>query len=232
MKNQNFNHVDLTDIEKLSAYLDNELSVDDRVELEQRLSQNTQLQQALTKLDGTNVIANEYFSELDKTPLPANLETMIRNAEPEQKSVTVVDIFRSKINKLTLQSWGFASAASVVFALGTWMLMPVTDSNINARLLAVLNAEPSGSVTTINPELKIEVLASYQNLQGIVCRSLIEHTPTSSNPILACLNQGKWQIDTADLGEKYQTASGPESQNKQELMTPVKEQLWLKTRSY
>ena len=157
---------------------------------------------------------------------------MIRNAEPEQKSVTVVDIFRSKINKLTLQSWGFASAASVVFALGTWMLMPVTDSNINARLLAVLNAEPSGSVTTINPELKIEVLASYQNLQGIVCRSLIEHTPTSSNPILACLNQGKWQIDTADLGEKYQTASGPESQNKQELMTPVKEQLWLKTRSY
>lgn len=229
----------MTDLEKLSAYLDNELSVSDRAELEQRLSQDTQLQQALAKLESTNVMANEYFSELDKTPLPANLEAMIRNAEPEQKSATVVDIFRSKKNKLITQRWGFASAASVLFALGIWMLMPATDSNINARLLAVLNAEPSGSVTMINPELKIEVLASYQNSQGMVCRSLIEHTPTSSNPTLACLDQGEWKLETSDLGEHYQTASSSQGHNspsltanKQEIMTPEQEQLWLKNRSY
>ena len=92
-----------------------------------------------------------------------------------------------------------------------------------------MNTEPSGSVTTINSELKIELLASYQSPQGTVCRSLIEHTPVSSNPTLACLNQGEWQIETTDLGENYQTASSSERQNKQGLMTEKQEQLWLKT---
>ncbi|TNC79287.1 MAG: hypothetical protein C9356_19955, partial [Oleiphilus sp.] len=177
----------MTDLEKLSAYLDNELSSADRIVLEQRLAVETELQQALANLEQGNKVAQTYFSELDNKPLPMDLEAMILTARPAtEKTATIVDIFRSKKNKLTTQSWGFASAASVVFALGIWMLMPATDSNINASLLALLNTEPSGSVTTINSELKIEVLASYQDSQGIVCRSLIEHTPVSSNPILAC----------------------------------------------
>ena len=81
MNNNSVNPTDLNDIEKLSAYLDNELSPSDHAELETRLKQDTQLQQALAKLEGTDVMANEYFSELDKTPMPAGLEDMIRNAE-------------------------------------------------------------------------------------------------------------------------------------------------------
>lgn len=231
MNNNSVNPTDLNDIEKLSAYLDNELSPSDHAELETRLKQDTQLQQALAKLEGTDVMANEYFSELDKTPMPAGLEDMIRNAEPESApvSATVVDLFKHKVKTVVTQSWGLASAASVVFALGIWMLMPPTQQNINADLLAVLKTQPSGSIATINSELKIEVLASYQDSQGNVCRSMIEHTPVSSNPAVACLNQGQWQIDTTDLGEKYQTASSSQRSNTQQLMTPEQEQLWLKT---
>lgn len=220
----------MTDLEKLSAYIDNELSAIDRTELEQRLAIESELQQALAKLKQSNELAKTYFSELDNKPLPMDLEAMILTARPAtEKTATIVDLFRSKKNKLTTQSWGFASAASVVFALGIWMLMPATDSNINASLLALLNTEPSGSVTTINSELKIELLASYQTPQGIVCRSLIEHTPVSSNPILACLSNGNWQIETTDLAENYQTANSSQLNNSQEFMTKKQEQLWLKT---
>lgn len=224
------NNIDLNDIEKLSAYIDNELSPKDRTELERRLAVEGELLQALTKLEQSNKLAKTYFSELDNKPLPMDLEAMILKARPATaKTATVVDIFRSKKNKLTTQSWGFASAASVVFALGIWMLMPATDSNINASLLALLNTEPSGSVTTINSELKIELLASYQSPQGTVCRSLIEHTPVSSNPILACLSKGNWQIETTDLADSYQTASSSQLDNSPGLMTKKQEQLWLKT---
>jgi negative regulator of sigma E activity len=220
----------MTDLEKLSAYLDNELSSADRIVLEQRLAVETELQQALANLEQGNKVAQTYFSELDNKPLPMNLETMILNAKPDsEKPATIIDIFRRKKNTIIIQSWGLASAASVVFALGVWLLMPPTQSNINDSLLAVLNTQPSGNVTAVNPELKIEVLASYQDSQGIVCRSLIEHTPVSSNPILACFNNGNWQVDTTDLADSYQTASSSQLDNSSGLMTKKQEQLWLKT---
>lgn len=241
----------MTDLEKLSAYIDNELSPIDRTELEQRLAVDAELQQSLAKLEQSNDIAHTYFSELDSKPLPMNLEAMILNAKPpatdretshsepqsEMKqesafqSATIIDLFRGKKRGITGQSWGLASAASILLAVGIWMLMPPTPSNIDDSLLALLNTEPSGAVVAVNPELKIEVLASYQDSQGTVCRSLVEHSPTRSNPILACLKQGQWQINTTDMGEHYQTASSSEVHNKQGLMTPEKEQLWLNTRA-
>lgn len=217
----------MTDLEKLSAYLDNELKANERAQLEERLAQDMQLQQALAKLEQSNVIARNYFSELDNKPMPINLEAMILNAKPsnveaEQKTAQIFSFPSVKV-----ATWSFASAASILFAVGIWMLMPPAESNVNAYLLTVLNTEPSGSVTTINSELKVEVIASYKNQQGIVCRALIEHSPQSSNPAFACLKQGQWQIDKTDLNEHYQTASSSGGANKQGLMTVEQERLWL-----
>lgn len=222
----------MTDLDKLSAYLDNELSTSERTQLEQRLAQEDELQQALVELEKGNVIAQDYFSELDKKPMPMNLEAMILNAKPqpnlEPKSAAIVDIFRRKNNKFTRQTWGLATAASIVFAVGIWMLIPPTESHMNAGLFAVLNTEPSGSVITMNPERKIEILASYKNSTGVICRSVIEHTPISSNPVLACFIQEKWQIETTDMGENYQAASSLDRQDKKNLMTSKQELLWLR----
>ncbi|MFT4764074.1 MAG: hypothetical protein ACI9OH_001167 [Oleispira sp.] len=221
----------MTDLEKLSAYLDNELNTSERTQLDERLAQDMQLQQALAKLEQSNVIARNYFSELDNKPMPLNLEAMILNAKPsnveaEQKTAQIFSFPSVKV-----ATWSFASAASILFAIGIWMLMPPAESNVNVNvnvyLLTVLNTEPSGSVTTINSELKVEVIASYKNQQGIVCRALIEHSPQSSNPAFACLKQGQWQIDKTDLNEHYQTASSSGLANKQGLMTVKQERLWL-----
>lgn len=220
----------MTDIELLSAYIDNELSPSDRAEIEARLKQDIQLQQTLAKLEGSDVMVNEYFSELDKTPLPAGLEDMIRSAEPEPTKDNVVDLFKHKANNFMTQTWGLATAASVVVALGVWMLVPSTQSNIDASLLAVLNTQPSGSVTAVNPELKIEVLASYRNSTGVFCRSIIQHSPQASNSTFACLNEGEWQVNTKDLGKNYQTASSVESLENVELVSSEQELAWLEKR--
>lgn len=221
----------MTDLEKLSAYIDNELSPIDRTELEQRLAVEAELQQALANLEQGNKVAQTYFSELDNKPLPMNLEAMILNAKPApEKSATIIDIFRNKKNTIITQSWGLASAASVVFALGIWLLMPPTQSNIDASLLAVLNTQPSGSVTAVNPELKIEVLASYRNSTGVFCRSIIQHSPQASNSTFACLKEGEWQVNTTDLGQNYQTASSVESLEDVELVSSEQELAWLEKR--
>ncbi|MBA34666.1 MAG: hypothetical protein CMI14_04445 [Oleispira sp.] len=227
MNDVDLNDIDMNDIEKLSAYIDNELSPADRAELEQKLVVDSELKQVLSKLEQSNIIAKTYFSELDRKPLPMNLETMILNAKPQPKTVTIVDFFRRKAANNAMQNWSFASAASIVFALGIWMLMPLSESNINASLVSVLNTQPSGSVTTVNPELKIEVLASYKNVQGSVCRSIIQHSPQSSNPILACFNNGEWSVDATDFSKQYQTASIVDLTTNAELMTAEQERAWL-----
>ena len=119
---------------------------------------------------------------------PFNVEAMILNAqantENEQVKASSARVFTRP--KLKAPAWGLASAATVLLAVGFWMNLTPTTAEINTKLLSGLEKSPSGTVININSELKIELMASYQNQQGVVCRSMLEHSPQSSNPAMAC----------------------------------------------
>lgn len=71
------------------------------------------------------------------------------------------------------------------------------------------------------------MMASYQDAQGEVCRTFIEHSPASSDQAVACFKRGQWQVERADHNDGYRTASSA-SIEKQGRMTPEQEKQWLK----
>lgn len=160
--------------------------------------------------------------------MPFNVEAMVLNAqantENEQVKASSARIFTWP--KLKAPAWGLASAATVLLAVGFWTNLTPTTAEINTKLLSGLEKSPSGTVININSELKIELMASYQNQQGVVCRSMLEHSPQSSNPAMACFVKGQWQLERKETGEGYQTASSTKFE-KEGLMTATQEQAWL-----
>ncbi len=229
----------MNDLEMLSAYLDDELSTSQRAEIEEKLAQNSELQQELERLKQSDAMARSYFFEIDSQSLPLNIEAMILNAKPnEDKPENQSPQAKNTTNtakvfvwpQFKAPAWGLASAASVLLAVGFWMNQSPSVSEIDSKLLSALETVPSGTVIDIGNELRVEFIASYQDQQGVVCRSLLEHTPQSSSAAVACFVKGQWQLEKEIAGEEYQTANSKaavENALKEGLMNAEQEQAWL-----
>lgn len=207
---------------ELSAYLDNELPAARRTELETALANDPALQRRLQQLQAGNEAARRYFSALDEQPLPQGLEALIQNARPQPAELHPFLARRQ-------QPWLWATAASVLLATGLWWLQPATPDTLSAPLARILDTQPSGSVTELNPQLRIEVLASYRQADGRVCRDLLRHTPQASTQLTACADAGEWQLHSQTDDGVYQTASGQDIPVAR--LTASEEQHWLEQRS-
>lgn len=208
---------------ELSAYLDHELSAERRLAVETALASDPALQQRLQQLRDSNELARRYFNALDQQPLADNLEALIRNARPETATVHSLPLRRR-------QPWPWATAASLLLAGILWWQHGGSPADgLQPALLQALNEQPSGTVMTVSPDLRLEVVASYRDAQGNVCREVLQHTPQASLTTLACLQHGQWQLETVSDDGHYRTASGP-APHEQAHLSAAEEQQWLNSR--
>ncbi|CBL45805.1 hypothetical protein HDN1F_22220 [gamma proteobacterium HdN1] len=185
----------MKDTELLSAYLDNELLPVERVSLETRLAEEPALRQELARLQQGDHLVKAYFAELDQRPLPADLETMIKNSQPAASLQVQTQVLPFPARKPPyLMRFAWASAASVLLAVGLLWFLP-KGSELNPALIAALDTQPSGSVVELSASERVEILASVRRADGTVCRLYVEHRVDASSEKTACFAQ-RWKIQT------------------------------------
>lgn len=197
------------DDKMLSAYIDNELSPQDRQYTEDALSKSESLRQRLQILQGPDLAMRETFTELDNAPMPAGLEDLIRgqvNTPPEHTSNNVVTLRR----KIPAPAWGIA--ASVILGVAFFLQSP--QQLIVSKQLAVseqldqfASHATSGSITQ-GEGWRAELVMSFEKSDGTRCREVRKHTPEMTTTLQACGAPNDWEWQVVDQDTLYHTATG------------------------
>lgn len=155
------------DLALLSAFEDGELDGAQRSELQQRLLREPDLRSELESLRATDESLRDFARQIDTSPLPESIAGLVRVA-PGRSAVKL-----------------FAAAAAVfVVTIGSYLLMP-RSAEIDYAQLSVLE---SGQRLAFGDSY-LEVVASFQRLDGQYCRELM----TRDSHEIACLLGASWQ---------------------------------------
>ena len=175
------------DLTLLSAFEDGELEGEQLSEFRHRLLQEPELRRELDAIRSTDERLRDYASWIDATPVPEQIAGLVRF--PPGRSAAKL----------------FAAAAAVfVLTIGTYLIIP-NELDIDYSLLTFME---SGQRIDFGEDY-LEVVVSFQQLDGSHCRELI----TRDSHQIVCLTGESWQsmIEVSRLdppADAYQPAGG------------------------
>lgn len=205
----------------LSAYIDNELSPEDRKLTEDALAESDTLRQRLEILKGSDLAMRETFTELDNTPMPDGLEALIRGEQDtatEHSSSNVVPLRR----KMPAATWGVA--ASVILGVVLFLQSP-EQLTVSDELNQFANNATSGNIID-GDNWRAEMVMSFEKNDGKRCREVRQHTPEMTTTLQACGAPNNWQWQVVEQDTLYHTATD-ESAVPVNALSVEEEQRWL-----
>ena len=156
------------DLELLSAFLDEELSVEEMQKLRERLLSEPELRAAYDAMKADDEVLLEFASQIDTAPLPDETAGLIAVAVPVQQ-----------------RAYGFfASAAAVLLLLGGYFF--IQEQPIGYAWLDQLE---SGNVIE-TPEGNARVIATFLHADGRYCRE----AERADKRAVFCRTAGDWQL--------------------------------------
>lgn len=157
-----------SDLEVLSAFLDEELSQAEMQKVRERLVSDPEFRAAYDALKTSDEALLGFAAQIDTTPLPADTSRLIAADEPPAQ-----------------RAYGFfASAAAVVLLLGGYFVMQEQPAGY-----AWLDSLESGKVVD-TPEGAAQVIASFRHADGRYCRE----AETAGRRGIFCRTAGNWQL--------------------------------------
>ncbi|WP_086930480.1 anti-sigma factor family protein [Agarilytica rhodophyticola] len=218
------------DIAILSAYIDEELSADERAAFEQRLTESAELREQLAVLKNNDRILQAAARELDNEPMPDNIQRLLNDdrALLEQLDKQYTETENAvPAPRQSWWNWQRSLAASITLAIGILGVQQyLTYSPSEAELLVSDTREPlpalqkvlsttlSGNTiehrdTKVTPEL------TFSRQDDVLCRQYRIQSRHDSIRGLACLENNTWKnkvvasIHIADesSNNSYQPAS-------------------------
>jgi hypothetical protein len=185
--------------EMITAWLDGELSPQQREEIEQAVAASAPLGLRVAKLSRMDRMLAPAYAETLKAPIPARFEALL--ASPRTSAWSFSGLRSVFAGLLEPRPLGMAAAALVVGVLAGGTLLasspdtPGFETTADGRLVA--NAAmavnfaslQSGDAASVDA---MSIRLSMVDEGGRYCRQF--ETPGASG--LACLEDGKWQVDT------------------------------------
>lgn len=223
--------------EMLSAYMDNELSAQERALVDARLRDDASVADRLTQLASVNALVGRQAALIDQLPMPDSVLALLRTdnvhpagvsasrsqADPAQSNVVELSRFRraqQRVMHTVREHAALAASLALLVGFAGGQLLPGSDSNqsnggASAGYFAALETLPSGQPLSIDANTSLTARFSFVDTQSRFCRQYLVQGSEGSSENLACRDQDEWIVvasahSSAIAGAgQYQTASGP-----------------------
>ncbi|NND83411.1 MAG: hypothetical protein HKN50_13365 [Gammaproteobacteria bacterium] len=217
--------MDFTD-DKLSAFLDGELSKEEMTVIRELLLNDDHLSDRLERLAFADALIKKQYQTIDARPLPQAIIELLaegKDAAPTVSNVSVLSRFRQQV-AMPVQIAAAITLAVATFALvqpGTqqpdYDLQPLASGPVPAstQLHQYLSSTPSSLTRSAGAgsERQFTPVLSFKDHDGHYCREFVQVTTEQTNRAVACMEGQQWSIQlVATTGEpreqdEYQTAS-------------------------
>lgn len=220
--------------EKLSAYLDGELSGDERVALEALLAGDEELAARLEALALANSEFAQHASRIDDMPMSEGLARRIASLEAAGSAGGNVTVFRPRqaLDRFVLEHRALAACAAVLAGVVVWQSVqpggaPGNGIDAGGEIYAgsnldrMLNTSPSDTVVDLGEGLEGRVRFSFASAEGGYCRVADMAEAGATSRMVACREDNTWRVMIAahtgagNTGgeDLYRTASAQAAQS-------------------
>lgn len=212
--------------EELSAYLDGELSPAERARLKAALADDPQLQSRLDALKQVDQNLRSVFGEIDKTPVPEAVLSMIAASRAEAGAnagndniIPLPPARQTSGGRRPIPFLPLATAASVAVAvglgIGVMLMSNGPAENLAAELgpvapastlYAALEHSPSAVPVEGASGVVAAAVMTFETEDGATCREFNLANQNTSQQGIACRDGGEWQV-------RFTVASGAPAQS-------------------
>jgi len=205
---------DMTDDERLSAWLDGELPRGEAKRVEERLIAEPGLARRLERLREAERKAQHAFHAIDRTPMPQTVLDLLKNDQAdrsqEARGAQVVRL-RSRVPRFFQMPVAIAASVALVAGflvhdliapqgVGDDSALPVSGLVAgNSGLHRVLETAPAAEPVRLAGGRNVEVVLTFQAENGDWCRQFLMGTEASAMHGLACRQPGGWRLETASF---------------------------------
>jgi hypothetical protein len=208
--------MEITD-EKLSAFLDAELTPIDMEKIRQAIELDDELVMRLAELSQVDQWVVENAETMDATPVPDRLIKLAQKIDKGQTHTNVVQLSKWKIAKTKI-NMPMSAAASVVLAItiGIATTSYQGEQTISNEIVKVLDSSISGSASLTSDNTSVKAQLSFTNQNGDLCRQYLLSKGQANRTNIACKENNSWRLHASiqasnnDI-QNYQTASKEQS---------------------
>lgn len=195
--------------ETLSAFLDGELSRQERTEVEEAISTDPALADRLASLASADELVRVRASAIDSVPLPGSVTRLL---QPD--NVVSIAWWRRAGRQLREHA-ALAAAIALLIGFSAGQLFPgnpMYGDGSWQQAASHLDHIGSGESTVIGADTRLLSRFTFRDQQGRYCRQFLLESPEQVSENVACRSGGNWEriatVQTSGIADDYQPASG------------------------
>ena len=205
---------DMSDDERLSAWLDGELPDVEAHRLEERLAAEPALARRLERLRQSDHAAQHAFHAIDGSPMPSAVLDLLRDEDADRsRDAQEASVVRLRPRAPRFFQVPVAIAASVALVAGFLVRDLIAPPGIGedtalpisglvasgSGLFRLLETAPAGQPVDLADGSRAEVVLTFQANDGDWCRQFRMEADPAALHGLACRQPGGWQLETASF---------------------------------
>lgn len=183
--------------EKLSAYLDGELSSQETAEVREALQHDEKAAAVLAAMVMVDERIQRQVDAQAQEEIPAHLTRLLDEAAPDK---VVAGPWKKRQHWIQHPAAVAASVALIIgLGTGSWLtdsFAPNANSQLQERVVQVLEQKPSGQTYQLDADVAVTPQLTFKNHAGHYCRHYELYNAAVSERTLAiqCRQSGDWKV--------------------------------------